>query len=365
MGSESNAPKKSLYEESASVSRRPAVVIPAYKPSQGFLGLLKELSGSKKFSAVVVVDDGSEKEYGAVFQKASELPGVVILHHYVNLGKGRALKTAFNYCLSPEFVLIYRGGVITADADGQHRVSDIIRISEALKKDPEKLVLGCRTFHNGTVPFRSRFGNTLSRIVYRWLCGVNVSDTQTGLRGLPFDFLRTCCRITGEGYEYETNMLLEAKQQKIAIKEIPIETIYENNNAGSHFNPLKDSLKIYSVIFKYSLSSVISVLVDYFVFYFMWRNGHSVLPATYTARLCSAAVNFGINRNVVFRYKGKLAGQLFKYLLLVFFSGTISGIGVSLLKKAFPVSVTVLKAILELFLYFANFYIQRVYIFSK
>lgn len=169
------------------------IIIPVYKPSDSFLFLLEKLK--EIFSCIIIVNDGSGKEYNSIFEEAKSHPGIVVLHHYVNLGKGRALKTAFNYCLSPDASATH--GVITVDADGQHSIPDVIKIARALEKNPGKIILGCRSFHSSNIPFRSKFGNILSKIVYKWLCGISVSDTQTGLRGLPFSFLTTCCQTSG------------------------------------------------------------------------------------------------------------------------------------------------------------------------
>jgi glycosyltransferase involved in cell wall biosynthesis len=347
------------------MERSAVVVIPAYKPSEGFLDFLSRLKNQGGFNDIVVVDDGSGEEYERIFCAAGMIPGVMVLSHYVNLGKGRTLKTAFNYCIGQAREKISWGGVITADADGQHKIQDIVNIGRALEKYPESLVLGCRTFNSQNIPFRSRLGNKVSKLVYRWLCGVNVSDTQTGLRGLPCRFLEECCQIEGERYEYETNMLLKAKEQGMDITEVPIETVYENNNAASHFNPLRDSMKIYAVILKYSLSSILSVVVDYSIFSYLYFHGQSLLTATYMARLGSALVNFTINRNVVFKYQGNIAAQFFKYVLLVAVSGTISGISISLVKQILEIPVITVKVVVELILYFMNFYIQRIWVFAK
>ena len=344
---------------------RPVIIVPAYKPSEGFPGFLGRLGGEGGFPRIIVVDDGSGDEYGGVFREAERLPGVVVLRHHTNLGKGRALKTAFNYCLGLAKGKAPCAGVITADADGQHRVEDIIQIGRALGGSPESLVLGSRAFGGRDIPLRSRFGNSVSRLVYRWLCGVNVSDTQTGLRGIPRGFLEECCKIEGERYEYETNMLLKAKELDIGFTEIPIETVYENKNSGSHFNPLRDSVKIYTVICKYSLSSILSVVIDYLIFYYLYGRGVPVLAATYAARLGSSLVNFSINRNVVFKTRGNFAVQSGKYLLLVLLSGTLSGAGIGLLKKLFGLPATITKVAVELALYFMNFYVQRIWVFAK
>lgn len=244
------------------------IVAPAYKPTDILVDFCKELG--KYFQQIVVVDDGSGEKYESIFNEVENIDFCTVLRHYTNMGKGRALKTAFNYCLSLKNKEVF--GVITVDADGQHCIEDILNVSRAMK-ETQGLVLGCRSFEDKKIPFRSRFDNILSCKVYNWLCGINISDTQTGLRGLPFRFLEMACCTCGERYEYETNMLLDAKEYGLEFVEVPIKTIYEKGNPSSHFNPLVDSLKIYTVLFKYSISSLISVLVDYAVYIMLIGGG--------------------------------------------------------------------------------------------
>ncbi|MGN1167773.1 MAG: bifunctional glycosyltransferase family 2/GtrA family protein [Lachnospiraceae bacterium] len=340
--------------------RNQVIIIPAYNPSDVLIDLVEELS--EYFYRIVVVDDGGGEDYKALFDKVQANLCCTVLRHYVNMGKGRALKTAFNYCISLGDEC---SGAITVDADGQHTVEDILRISDAMSKNESKAVLGCRKFEDKEIPFRSRFGNNVSRVVYKWLCGINVSDTQTGLRGIPRELFGIMCCLNGERYEYETNMLLALKENEIEIVEVPISTIYEDGNSSSHFNPLKDSWRIYSVILKYSLSSLLSVIIDYIVFVVLTRNQVGIMYSTYIARGCAAGINFCVNRNVVFKKKGKIGIQLAKYLLLVMIAGTVSGVAISIMKRFLPINVVWTKALVETVLYFINYYIQRTYIFIR
>lgn len=315
---------------------------------------------------MIVVDDGSGKEYRHIFSEIARTPGCEVVHHWINLGKGRALKSGFNaampYIEADKEII----GVLTCDADGQHTVSDLCKVAEVMRKVPDALVLGCRDFSRKGIPFRSRFGNRISCVLYRWLCGVNVSDTQTGLRGLPRDFIPTACVINGEGYEYETNMLIVANNAMEGnFVEVPIKTIYENNNESSHFNPLLDSIKIYVVLLKYTLSSMLSTIIDYVVFILSFNQGFSVLPATYLARSVAGLVNYKINKTVVFKYKENNLKPFFSYILLVIFSGAISALAIEYLHVLFGINVPVLKVIVEMLLFFFNYYIQSTYIFRK
>ncbi len=222
------------------------VVIPAFEPDGRLIKLCGELL-ERDGTSVVIVDDGSGAAYRPVFDELAREPGMIILRHEVNRGKGRALKTAFSWILTnmPD-----APGCVTADADGQHTVTDIRRIAETLAAWPDRLVLGCRDFGGDGIPLKSRLGNRLTCAVMRLFCGVSVSDTQTGLRGIPADFMRSCLSIGGERFEFETNMLI-ASVGVIKLREVVIETVYDSaTDHQTHFHPVRDSFRIYRLIFR-------------------------------------------------------------------------------------------------------------------
>ena len=343
------------------MKKQQLIIIPAYQPLESLVPLTREIL--ELFENVLVVDDGGGDKYAHIFDQLREM-GATVVTHAINQGKGRALKSAINYCLlHPDMAA---AGVITVDADGQHRPADIVRIADAMEAHPDDVVLGCRSFDTGNVPFRSRLGNGISRKVYKWACGINVSDTQTGLRGLPYSFLPMAAKCDGEKYEYETNMLLDIKNNAIAIQEVTIETVYENNNESSHFNPIKDSIRIYSIIIKYSFASLFSALIDYIVFIIAGSLGAPIMMATYIARACSCLINFTLNKNMVFQGKGDTGIQLVKYLALVVVSGTISGWAVTHLAALLPmIAPVIIKVPVEIILYLFNYTIQRAFIFKS
>jgi glycosyltransferase involved in cell wall biosynthesis len=222
-----------------------AALVPAWKPGVVLARMVRELLAAG-FGAVVLVDDGSGKEAHTLFDGFKRLRGVHVLSHRENLGKGRALKTGFNYMLTslPEL-----SGVVTADADGQHRVEDIVRVGLALESAESGAVLGARAF-SGTVPLRNKVGNVLTREVFASLTGVRLSDTQSGLRGFSRELLPTLERIPGERYEYETTVLATLCRMGRKPVEVPIETIYLEGNRSSHFDPLRDSARIYAALLR-------------------------------------------------------------------------------------------------------------------
>ena len=237
---------------------KPPVVIPAYQPGPELETLVKTLV-AENGAEIIIVDDGSPPEHAPVFTAISGLPGVHILRHEANKGKGQALKTAFAHFLSafPEA----SPGVVTADSDGQHLPSDIAAVSRSLSDDGNALSLGTRRF-KGAVPAKSLFGNTLTRLVFRVFSGRTVGDTQTGLRGIPRAFLPALLDIRTDGYAFELEMLLLAVRSGIRTKEVPIETVYIKGNKGSHFDPLLDSLRIYAVFLRFAAAPLLARLSD-------------------------------------------------------------------------------------------------------
>lgn len=339
------------------------IIIPAYQPT----GKLIELIETLRFdwvAKIICVNDGSGAAYDGIFGQIERMDKVCVLHHAVNMGKGRALKTAFNYSLNE---LPDKEMVITVDADGQHTSAAVEKVYRAYNGE-DSIILGKREFTNihnkREIPLRSRFGNTLTRLVFNFLCNINVSDTQTGLRAVPMKLVPYLINVPGEKYEYETNCLLWCKDHGAGIGETEIETIYENHNESSHFQPLHDSLRIYIVIFKYMCSSAVSVVIDYLVFFMLAGYTGNIFLLTYMGRICSSIINFTINKKIVFKAEGKAALQAVKYFLLVFLSGTVSAAAVSGAQSVIG-NLYISKILVEMIIFFFNFYIQKNLIFVK
>lgn len=225
------------------------ILIPAYNPDERLENLVDELLAGGK-SEVIVVNDGSKAECGPLFDRLRTKKGCVVLGHAVNGGKGRALKTGMEYFLSN---FPGTAGLVTADADGQHLAVDILSVCRKLEAVERTLVLGVRAFGKGT-PLRSILGNRITSFVFGLLLGRGCSDTQTGLRGIGAGLIPEFLTIPGDRFEYELDMLLYCITERIPFAEVPIRTVYLEGNKSSHFNPLKDSWRIYSRIFRFLFS---------------------------------------------------------------------------------------------------------------
>jgi glycosyltransferase involved in cell wall biosynthesis len=332
------------------------IVIPAYKPSDRLIDLVESLAGRM----IVIVDDGSGPKFAPLFSHVGALPNVRLLRHAVNLGKGAALKTAMNYvlCEMPD-----AQAIVTADADGQHHPEDIAKVVDATLSRSGALVLGSRAFDKD-VPLRSRFGNVLTRGIMHALLGRKLTDTQTGLRGIPATLLPRLLRLESTGYEFELEMLLAAHNLSIPIVEVPIRTIYEPGNKSSHFNPVIDSMKIYFVLLRFGSVSMLTALLDNVVFIVAYHWIGSILASQIIGRAVAVTFNYTMVRRSVFDSHQRHATVLPKYLLLVVVSGSASYAGIRFLNENLGVNPVPAKLLVETALFFVNFAVQRVLIFK-
>lgn len=334
------------------------VVIPAYEPDEKLLRVVDDLRRDTAY-AIVVVDDGSSAAAQPVFAALPE--AVTLLRHAENRGKGRALKTAYEY-IAAHFP--QTEGVVTVDADGQHLPADVMRVSEEWADHPEALVLGSRRF-TGNVPWRSRTGNAITRAVFRLSTGVAVFDTQTGLRAFAVSRIPMMLEMRGERYEYEINVLLYATRQRIPIREVTIETVYIADNASSHFHPLRDSWRIYKMILLFVASSLLSALVDYVLVlafsavFAMQAQG--LLLSVVLARVISSFLNYMLNRRFVFGDRSRRS--VLRYYLVA--AGILlANYGLlSALSAVLPLAFA--KLLVELALYPLSFYLQRRFVFAR
>jgi glycosyltransferase involved in cell wall biosynthesis len=337
----------------------PGVIIPAYQPGEPLCELVDELLDDE-YPFVIVVDDGSDSDRRRIFESLAERPRVRVLTHAVNLGKGDALKTAFNEVLVrfPE-----SPGVITVDADGQHLAADVRHVADALIETPDQLCLGVRAF-SGRVPLRSRLGNSLTRQIFRLLIGGNVRDTQTGLRGIPARFLRDLLTSKAARYEFELQMLIRARELGIACRQIPIETVYDAGNATSHFDPLLDSLRVYFVFIRFLVSSMLTGAIDILAFSIAFGLGAPIFASAAVGRLVAGTFNFIVNKRVVFKSEESLTFSLAKYVLLVATMTTISYLLIVEISDRFQVNVYLAKVSVEGVFFLVSFAVQRLLVFG-
>ncbi len=378
-----------------------AILIPSYQP-EGKLPPYVRALREAGFRTIVVVDDGSGDAYTPLFDAvAAEGGGAAhVIRYPANRGKGFALRTGMEHirdaCPGCDFV-------ITADSDGQHTAQDVLRVSGELHRVNREaadapgaggrreagLLLGSRDFSQPHVPPKSRAGNRITSVVFCLLYGRWVSDTQTGLRGFSRELLPAMIGVGGDRYEYEMNMLIHCATSRIPIRALPIETVYENNNQGSHFRTVRDSARIYGIIFagffRFISSSALSFLLDYGAYrllnLLLLRGSFPILEkwlhlgvvnllprialATAVARLLSGTVNFLVNKCLVFKHSGDLRKSLPRYLGVFFLIMLLSAVLTSNLHLWFGWSENAVKIPVDIFLFFLSYLLQRKWVFVR
>ncbi len=387
-------------------------IIPAYEPPCSFVGYAEELL--KIIPRLVVVNDGSGQKYAPIFEKLKSLNGCTVIDYVDNRGKGYALCRAFEYLkqnFNEEYVFV------TADCDGQHLISDVLKVCESAFAQPNALHLGSRDFDDPIVPKRSRRGNIITRKLFGFLYGVNLKDTQTGLRAFSYDLLGPLLQVKGERFEYEMNMLVQMQKRGVPIIETPVTTVYEQSlkkseeienskkaeeienskkaeeienskkneevekvekvepEKVSHFRTLQDSARVMGVLFSnlgwYFLSSALSALLDVVAFYlfskFVFTAAGAALDpllSTVAARVVSSVLNFTLNYKFVFGGKGKI--EIFKYYLVWFWHLVLSYLFAFGLSLAFESDfvITLLKGVLDLCVALISYKIQQKWVFA-
>ena len=329
------------------------ILIPAYKPDHRLINFIKELN--VQHLPILVVDDGSGKNYQDIFDAVKKI-GIQFVNHQINKGKGAALKTGLAQIIQsyPE-----TSGIITADCDGRHKVTDIMKIIDLMHNNPHVLILGSHSFINN-----SSFSQKITKTAFKFFTGLNISDIQTGLRGLPSCMFKDLLQLEGKRFDYEINMLLRLKTWGITYIEIPVETIYPQNNTSTYHHSIIDFILIFKQFLTMLATSILSFGIDYLLFIlFHIFSGFSVAICYILARIISSLLNYTLNSKAVFK-----AGNLncfIRYYILAAFIMLIGSLGTQFLANITNMHVIFCKLIIDLFLFLVNYYIQKNYVFVK
>lgn len=349
------------------------VIIPSLNPSKELIDYVHNIL-NKGLKPVIVINDGSNDSYNEIFENLNKLSDCLVLQHEENKGKGAALKTGYAYFLKH---CLNCAGVITADADGQHDIEDILKISELLEKfSCNQAILGQRDLYNKNVPIRSRIGNASSAILFSLLYGCKITDTQSGLRGFSADLIPLMLTIKGQRYDYEMTVLAFLQLKNINIIKVPIKTIYIDNNKGSHYRTFYDTAKIFtriiSTFLRYTISSFASAIADisvfaicYYLIFGQIPYAQKIFLCTVTARIFSSVVNYYINHKVVFFSKMPYRSTAIKYYALWCIQLLTSYLLLLEFSSIVHINPILLKYIIDLFLALISYQIQMRLVFKN
>lgn len=330
------------------------VLIPSYQPNHQLVRLIEDLDPSWP---VVIVDDGSGPAYTPFFTEA-QLHGATVIRLPRNRGKGSALKTGFRYIREhfPD------EPVVCADSDGQHRPADIAKVAAKVAESDTAMVLGVREF-TGKVPLRSKLGNSVTAKLFGLATGTALSDTQTGLRGYPPQLLGWLDTVSGDRFEYELNLLLQAASAGYSIEQVGIETVYLNENESSHFRPIRDSARIYAPLLKFSASSAAAAVIDFGGLFLLHALTGNLLFSVVGARVVSSGINFLANRNFVFESRSSMWASAKKYFALVLVI-LVANYALMAALTHIGVGLVVAKCVTEAALFLGSFVAQRKFVFA-
>ena len=214
------------------------VLIPAFNAAHTIGDVVR--AARQQVSDVVVIDDGSRDDTGAVATAA----GAKVLRHELNRGKGGALKTGFAYALENGYDC-----AITLDADGQHLPHEIPKFIECRAKTGADLIIGGRAhLFDGMLP-RRRMANRFSAWVIGRVSKTGVSDSQSGFRLYSARLLRGV-RLRTEGFDLESEVIVRAGCGGFKVVTTPIDLGFVDGLSTSHYKPLKDTLRIAWTVFR-------------------------------------------------------------------------------------------------------------------
>lgn len=217
---------------------RTLVVIPCKNLESEVGDVVRGVLGLNLGLDVVVVNDGSTDGTSA----AAEAAGAHILEHEVNLGKGAALKTGFEYAVAKGY-----DAVITMDGDGQHDPSTIPDFLEAVEKCDADIIVGTRMHAVGEMPkLRIWTNRTTSRIV-SLITKQDIPDSQSGYRLIKVRVLKDIVKsFVTTRYDTESELLIRAARRGYTTAAVAITSIY--TGAVSHINPIVDTLRFVRLV---------------------------------------------------------------------------------------------------------------------
>lgn len=201
--------------------QRVCIIMPAYNEEAVIADVIKKakttLQGHDFDFDIVVVNDSSTDNTSAVAEKA----GAITINHVLNGGAGAATATGLSYAQQHSYDL-----AITMDADGQHDAKDVLTGIKKMTGDPSiDLLIGSRLIDSKGMSRVKILGNKGLSFITRILFGIQVTDSQSGLRLFNKRTLKSL-KWTTSGYEFCSEMLWRAHQQGFTIEEFPIKAIY-------------------------------------------------------------------------------------------------------------------------------------------
>jgi polyprenyl-phospho-N-acetylgalactosaminyl synthase len=191
------------------------ILVPALNEESVIADVLRAI-GRAGYPDIVVVDDGSTDR---THEKARQVPGVIVLRHFINRGKGAAVKTGIEAAK-----LLGADVVVTMDGDGQHDPQDIPRLVQLVDAGYD-VVLGTRVMDRATMPAWKILANKSGNFFTWLLFGLWVRDSQSGFRAFSRNAFERIETRT-DRYEYDSEVIREICRHRLRYTELPVAVHY-------------------------------------------------------------------------------------------------------------------------------------------
>jgi len=239
--------------------------IPAYNEEENIAEIITKLQSITE--SIIVCNDGSSDSTSDIAKKM----GVMVIDHSKNLGYGAAIRSIFLKAKELEADIL-----VTFDADGQHRIEDVSKVIEPIKKENFDLVIGSRFLGDvKNIPRYRKAGIETITKVTNLATNTKITDSQSGFRAYNKKILN---EITPSEYGMgvSTEILIKANKKKFKIKEVPIIILYEGNT--STHNPISHGTSVLLNTVKFvSIERPLSfygipgiILLGIGLFFFIW-----------------------------------------------------------------------------------------------
>lgn len=210
------------------------IILPAYNNGKTVGAVIG--GALRHLQDLIFIDDGSTDGTTEVLKG---FPGITVVRHERNQGKGAALMSGFSKALELGF-----DHAISIDADAQHLPEEIPHFIAAIKQDPAAIYVGSRKRVGAKVSPFSRFANRFSDFWFWLESGASLPDTQCGFRSYPLKAIDRL-RLKKKHYDFEVEVLVKAAWSGVPLKSVPVTAVYlPAGERVSHFRPVKDFLRI-------------------------------------------------------------------------------------------------------------------------
>lgn len=214
------------------------VIIPSYNEARTIGKIVRDIV--KIGLNVLVIDDGSIDHT----EREALDNGALVIRHTENLGKGVSVREGIQYVLEK---MNYEW-MIMMDGDGQHDSADILAFMDVTRKEDVDIVIGNRMLQTKTMPSSRYWTNKFTSWVLSKLCGQDIPDSQCGYRLIKIDALKTL-KLTSAKYDIESEIIIEAAEDNLKIRSVPIRTIYGEEVSSIH--PIHDTIRFFQLVKKY------------------------------------------------------------------------------------------------------------------